>query len=439
MKKLILLLLLIPLVFSCSSEEPCSNTPKLTTNEPEDITDSSVTITGSIIPPSCDPTIISQGLVISNRELPTKNNTLVLLSSQNISHTFTLLSQNKTYYVRTYFENSLGEFYGPQVSFSTTVGKVILKTGNNIRKLKSNSVTIENNKIESNGGGTILRYGLCWSKNQNPTIEDFKKEISDNSQPLGYRIEIENLEPNTIYYAKAFAENESGYYYGNEISFTTTYGYQDYEGNQYESIHLYYDFYTNLYFITQNLNTKFFANGDEILQVKNHQEAKYATDNKIPAWCYFNFDESNANRGKLYNFYVLNDSRNIGLNQWRLPTDAEMIISFDRVAEHFNPQYDKWGGTNADRLKVEGITEDILNIRVGFDAFATNSHNSGMVNDGNFFSMWTSSSYKDPRYTEPYRIYRALNFDGSNSHRTLRGKIMADRTFYSIRLVYKSQ
>ena len=431
MKKQTLVLLFI-VFLSCDSGDSCTTTPILSTDQAENITDSSASVSGSIIPPTCDSSIISQGFVISEQNLPTKNDLLIQKNGENISHTFNSLKQNTTYFVRTYFENSLGEFYGTQITFNTTVGAVIISTGNAIN-IRSSSARIDNNKIDSNGGGSISNYGVCWSTNTSPTVDDSKKELNDTNQPVSFFVDITELEPNTKYYVRAFAENESGIYYGNQLDFQTSFGYKDYEGNTYDASHIHREFETNLYFISENLKTKFFANGDEILKVNNLEEAQEAINNQTPAWCYYNFDDSNSNRGKLYNSFVINDSRSIGLGNWRLPTDDELIISFDRVAQHYNPKYDVWGGDNADALKQGGSS--------GFDAFETNQHAFGQVQDANNFIMWSSSTtYAGTAVLLKYRVIRALKFDNSiNKDKTLRGLVHGDRLWFSIRLVYKNQ
>ncbi len=81
------------------------------------------------------------------------------------------------------------------------------------------NVTLGGN-ITSNGGGEITEYGICWSKNPNPTIMD--KVSSVGASLLGsYQMTINTEEPNTVYYVRAFAQNTIGVSYGNQLTFTT--------------------------------------------------------------------------------------------------------------------------------------------------------------------------------------------------------------------------
>ena len=74
-------------------------------------------------------------------------------------------------------------------------------------------------EVTSDGNGMISARGVCWSTSQNPTIEDNK---TTNGSGLGsFTSNLSNLSPNTTYYVRAYATNEVGTSYGNEVSFTT--------------------------------------------------------------------------------------------------------------------------------------------------------------------------------------------------------------------------
>ena len=83
MKYLIKSLVLI-LIISCSAEESCEPTPKLTTSEATEITDVSATVTGTITPPTCDETLTSQGFVYGESELPTIDDNKIIKNGSEI-------------------------------------------------------------------------------------------------------------------------------------------------------------------------------------------------------------------------------------------------------------------------------------------------------------------------------------------------------------------
>ena len=72
-------------------------------------------------------------------------------------------------------------------------------------------------------------YGICVSKEQSPTIEDIHEEASGIAHDSAYAgvfgAFIDNLEPSTHYYARAYVTYPDGRtIYGNEIKFSTTTG-----------------------------------------------------------------------------------------------------------------------------------------------------------------------------------------------------------------------
>ncbi|MEQ9219820.1 MAG: hypothetical protein RLO17_17330 [Cyclobacteriaceae bacterium] len=84
--------------------------------------------------------------------------------------------------------------------------------------ITENSATIEGN-ITDDGGSSIIEKGVCWATINNPTREDSHTE---NGGGKGmFSNQLIDLEENTTYYARAYASNEEGTAYGNEISFTT--------------------------------------------------------------------------------------------------------------------------------------------------------------------------------------------------------------------------
>jgi uncharacterized protein (TIGR02145 family) len=79
--------------------------------------------------------------------------------------------------------------------------------------------------------------------------------------------------------------------------------------------------------MTQNLNVVKFRNGDSIPQAKTNEEWKTAEKNKQPAWCYYDNNQKNGEKyGKLYNWYAVNDARNMAPKGWHIPSDAEWTI-----------------------------------------------------------------------------------------------------------------
>ena len=68
-------------------------------------------------------------------------------------------------------------------------------------------------------GLSLSEFGVCWSKERNPTAEGFHLSTMNWSEP--YVCTITGLEPSTKYHVRAYALRGLEYYYGEDKSFTT--------------------------------------------------------------------------------------------------------------------------------------------------------------------------------------------------------------------------
>ena len=123
MKKLLLLSAL--LIFACSSDSegnPCIYEPTLSTEAVTNITETSATLNGiiSILSENCEVAPGEmQGFVYSTNPTPTNDDDVEGVYGTDISVTIDNLIPNTTYYVRVFISNSLGEFYGNEMDFTT--------------------------------------------------------------------------------------------------------------------------------------------------------------------------------------------------------------------------------------------------------------------------------------------------------------------------------
>lgn len=74
--------------------------------------------------------------------------------------------------------------------------------------------------ITDEGTGTVITRGVCWNTSQNPTISNSK--TSDGSGTGTFTSKMTGLKAGTKYYVRAYATNDAGDAYGNEINFTTS-------------------------------------------------------------------------------------------------------------------------------------------------------------------------------------------------------------------------
>ena len=76
-------------------------------------------------------------------------------------------------------------------------------------------------EVTTDSGSEVVERGVCWSADSYPpTIEDNK--ASSGSGIGAYKVNLTDLEPNTIYYVRAYAINGAGTSYGKIIQFKTS-------------------------------------------------------------------------------------------------------------------------------------------------------------------------------------------------------------------------
>ena len=82
---------------------------------------------------------------------------------------------------------------------------------------------------------------------------------------------------------------------------------------------------------TTNLNVDVFRNGDIIPEIKSFAEWQQANENQAPAWCYYeNNPELGAKFGRLYNWFAVNDPRDLAPEGWHIPSseEFELMVTF---------------------------------------------------------------------------------------------------------------
>lgn len=90
----------------------------------------------------------------------------------------------------------------------------------------------------------------------------------------------------------------------------------DKDGNVYKTVTI-----GNQIWMAENLKTTKFRNGDPIPNVSASNNWSALTSG---AYCWYNNDAANkAGYGALYNWYVINDPRNIAPLGWHIPSDEE--------------------------------------------------------------------------------------------------------------------
>lgn len=164
--------------------------------------------------------VTESGVVYSTSQNPTTLDIKVLSERQSDEFTIDLtdLQDGTTYYVRAYAVNANGTAYGEEVSFTTKAKIIATITTISATNVSYTSATVGGN-VTNDGGAAITERGVCYSTSANPTTANTK--ITSGSGTGSFVCNLTELQDGTTYYACAYAINEKGVAYGNEVSFTT--------------------------------------------------------------------------------------------------------------------------------------------------------------------------------------------------------------------------
>jgi len=189
----------------------------------------------------------------------------------------------------------------------------------------------------------------------------------------------------------------------------------DIDGNVYKTVKI-----GNQIWMAENLKVTRYRNGDPIPNVTGKTQWKNL---KTGAYCNYDNNSSNAKTyGRLYNWYAVNDSRNIAPAGWHVPTDKEW------------KQLENYLGSEAGGKLKERGTIHWKSPNKG----ATNSSDFTALpggyrtNNGPFYVIGLGADFwSATQYNSYYAWYRYLYYYGSDVYRNYYGK----RYGFSVRLV----
>jgi len=165
--------------------------------------------------------------------------------------------------------------------------------------------------------------------------------------------------------------------------------------------------------MVENLKTTRYDNGDPIPNVMDDAQWSTLTTG---AWCYYNNDEANDDiYGKLYNWYAVEDPRNLCPTGWHVPSDEEWkeLEMFLGMSQAEADKEDHRGTNEGDKLKEAGTTH-------------WDSPNTGATNESGFTALpggwcyvwWgfgfdgidNSGNWWSSTQTEDWGIYKYIMF-----------------------------
>jgi uncharacterized protein (TIGR02145 family) len=201
----------------------------------------------------------------------------------------------------------------------------------------TNNSAVSGGTIISDGGCDITEKGVCWNTTGNPVIETDQKtsngEGSDN-----FTSNITGLEPAKTYYLRAYATNDPGTSYGEEITFTTKIA--DADGNLYNTIKI-----GNQVWMAENLKTTKY-NDNTAIPLVTDNTAWTTLTTAAYSWADNNEAQYKDLYGAFYNWYAVETAK-LCPSGWHVPTDADfktLEISLGMTQEQADAV--EWRGTD---------------------------------------------------------------------------------------------
>ncbi len=251
-------------------------------------------------------------------------------------------------------------------------------------------------QVSDDGGSEVIERGVCWNTEGNPTIIDFR---TFDGQGVGtFTSTLEDLKPNTTYYAKAYATNEKGTGYGDELTFTTikVNYYPDGEIAGHEFVDL--GLPSGLKWATCNVGaTSAEDYGDYFAWGETSPKAIY-TDNTYQHWNdadgdgSWDYGESAINSDISGNAQYDAATANWG-GSWRMPTKDEI----QELVDYCEWEWTQVNGVNGS--KVIGPNGSCI-----FLPAAGYRYGTSLINDGINGYYWSSTPYDYYDY-DAYYLY----------------------------------
>lgn len=262
--------------------------------------------------------------------------------------------------------------------------------------------------VVSEGSSDITVRGLVWSDATGVSLDSAIASTSDGNQlgtfltTMDRKSETEMfLDSNTTYYMRAYAVNEQGVGYGEELSFTTMENFYiegesvtDINGSTYRTV---------LYekggktWMAENLKATSFNNGDAIPFIS---ETEAWNNDSLGAYCYWENDPSFIqDYGMLYNYYAVDDPRGVCPTGYHVPDNIEWATLREHIAE-----YSSSTSNITSQFKEEGddfwsSNDESRNNFSGFSARGAGIRSASIFGDYERIreqtTFWSSFEYED--------------------------------------------
>lgn len=307
-----------------------------------------------------------------------------VLSTGAFTSELTNLNESTTYFIRPYFTFNGITIYGDQTTLTTGTLALPSVSTSIVIEVTSSSIWCGGN-VTNSGNGTVSERGVCLSSSHNPTVQN-SQHTHDGSGTGEYTSYLDGLTGGTTYYLRAYATNEKGTAYGDELPSTTLMGCGQltvtYEGQTYHTVQV-----GDQCWFKENLNV-----GEKV--VGTHEQSD---DGKIEKYCYDNLSINCSTYGGLYQWdEMMQYSTTPGVQGicpagWHIPTDDEWKImegTIDGVYGVGSSMWDQSGFRGSDAGKKLKFTSGWYNNGNGTDANGFAALSGGYRHtDGTFVAM----------------------------------------------------
>ena len=165
--------------------------------------------------------VTERGICYSTTKNPTTASTKLASGKGMGSYVCDLtgLQANTTYYVRAYAINKKGTAYGEEVTFTTNKNIVPPTVTTSAVTQITETTAVAGGNVTADGNATVTERGVVYSTTANPTTANTKKVSGSGTG--AFTCNLTGLQASTTYYVRAYAINEKGTAYGEQVTFKT--------------------------------------------------------------------------------------------------------------------------------------------------------------------------------------------------------------------------
>ncbi len=173
--------------------------------------------------------VIARGVCWSLAHNPeiTGNKKIIGRGTGTFTCTLSGLNPSTDYYAKAFATNEVGTAYGKEIQFKTKLdGPPVAATVATIfdyNTINYISAQVAGHIID-NGNTSVNEVGICWSYSKGPTIGTDNKTIANPGHALTgdyFSCNLDHLESDTVYYARAYIINSVDTSYGNSVTIRT--------------------------------------------------------------------------------------------------------------------------------------------------------------------------------------------------------------------------